>query len=150
MDENTDSCLAAVRPSRSALPQAARFPAPRSRTLAIRKTRRPASLQPPKKLANHLDRASRVTSHFFTATPYPIAPPSSAIPVALAASGNLHPDRPSTFRSLLAWPSPLRGDSISLRQTAPAALQHFAVRDAIPVAPLLSPHPSRALAASFA
>src|SRR6267143_4120269 len=59
---------------------------------------------------------SPVTSHFFTATPYPIAPPSSAIPTAPAVSENLHPDRPSIFRSLPAWPSRLPGDSTFLRQ----------------------------------
>src|SRR5437762_2011365 len=93
---------------------------------------------------------SPITSHFFTATPYPIAPPSSAIPAAPAVSENLHPDRPSIFHSLPAWPFRLRANSISLRQTAIETPPRFVARAAIPAAPLLLPHPSRAPAASSA
>src|SRR5207247_10660470 len=91
-----------------------------------------------------------VASHFLTATPYPIAPPSSAIPVVPAASGNLHLDTTSTFRSLPAWPFRPRGDCVSLRQTAPVLLPHFSALAAIPAAPPLSPRLSRALDAFFA
>src|SRR5467141_899186 len=93
---------------------------------------------------------SPVTSHFFTAKPYPIAPPSLAIPTAPAVSENLHPDTPSTFRSLPAWPFRLHANSIFPRQTAIETRPHFAARAAIPAAPLLLPHPSRAPAASSA
>src|SRR5260370_18326314 len=93
---------------------------------------------------------SRVTSHFFTAIPYPIARPSSAIPTAPAVSENSHQDTPSIFRSLRAWPFRLRVDSTSLRQIAPAAPPRFVARPAIPAPPPLSPHPFPGLAASFA
>src|SRR5260370_348363 len=84
------------------------------------------------------------------APPYPIAPPSSAIPTAPAASEHLHPDTPSTFRSPPAWLSPSHEDSACLRQTALVPRLRFAARVVTPAAPLLSPRPSRALVASFA
>src|SRR5436309_8047055 len=93
---------------------------------------------------------SPVTSHFPTATPYPIAPLSLAIPAAPAAFESLHPGTPSTFRSLPPALFRLRGDSTSPRQTAIETRQHFAARAVIPAAPPLWPHLSRVPAASFA
>src|SRR5712691_6177177 len=93
---------------------------------------------------------SPAASHFPTATPYPIAPPSLAIPAAPAVSESLHPDTPSTFHSPPAALFRPPGDSTSLRQIAIETPPRFVVRVAIPAVPPPSPHPARALAESFA
>src|SRR5713226_6367151 len=64
--------------------------------------RRPTSAQLRKRPAILLDPALPITRHFFIATLCPIALPSSATPAAPAAFESLHPDTPSTFRSLPA------------------------------------------------
>src|SRR6266576_235845 len=149
-DENTGSYLAAVRLLRRALRQDAPSPAIDFEKQAVFGIRCRAFSPLPRTGANSPNRASPITSHFFTATPYPIAPPSSVIPAAPAVSENLHPDRPSIFHSLPTWPSRLRANSISPRQTAIETPPRFVARAAIPAAPLLLPHPSRAPAASSA
>src|SRR5260370_12772532 len=156
-DENTDSCLAAVPPSRSALPQSAPFPAHCSRVSAASRIRCQASLPPPRARSNFFGQASSPRWWFvfsnpyslipipslLTATPYPIARPSSASPVVPAASESLHPDTTSIFRFLPTAPSRCRAGSASLPQTVLAAPPHFVARVATPAAPLLSRHPSR-------
>src|SRR5580693_5793214 len=77
------------------------------------------------------------------AKPYPTVPPSSAGQVAPAASGNLHPDKPSIFRSLRGVLSPGRVDSLSPRCTVFAARRYFPAPVVVPALRLPSPRPAR-------
>src|SRR5580700_3404438 len=88
--------------------------------------------------------------HAFIATPCPVDQQSAANPVPLVAAQNSHPDNPSTARFPSGAPAPLRADSRALHRIAPAALPRSPEQVAIPAAPLLSPHLSRAPAGSFA
>src|SRR5580704_3414343 len=90
------------------------------------------------------------TTHFFTATPYPTAPLSSANQAAPAASGNSHPEKPSIFHSLRGAPSPPRANSLCPRCIVFAAPRCFVAPVAAPTAPLPSPHPVPVTAASSA